>query len=386
MPTHELVRRELMPAYPEFLRCNSTAELEQLSLYQSLKPHVDTVLNTAETGDYRLIEAPAKERYRIVAWNIERGNEFTGQLEVFRHHPYIKDADILLLTEADIGMVRSGNRNVVKEFARELGMTYAFVPCYLSLVKGSGVEYFTEGENDLGLHGNAILSRYPMTHLHPIRLKNGRDKMRGREKRLGTQAVLAADIALPNLPLTAVSVHLDAQSTQKHRAAQMRQILDKIAPGGPAILGGDWNTSTYDSSHAFYAICGFWLRVLMGVDHVIRNHYLHPEKHFERELFQLLEARAFDFRNSKSWANVPPGTTWTRPDRIKTCVSGCPIGASRSYTGPCAITITSVPLKLDWFAARELACRNPIVIHDVREKRPEPLSDHDAIGVDVIAR
>src|SRR6266511_233380 len=116
MPTHELVRRELMPAYSEFLRCNSTAELEQLSLYQSLKPHVETVLQTADTGDYRRVEAPAKETYRIVAWNIERGNEFTGQLEVFRHHPYIKDADVLLLVEADIGMVRSGNRNVVQEF------------------------------------------------------------------------------------------------------------------------------------------------------------------------------------------------------------------------------------------------------------------------------
>ena len=41
------------------------------------------------------------------------------------------------------------------------------------------------------------------------------------------------------------------------------------------------------------------------------------------------------------------------------------------------------PLKIDWFAARGLRCQDPVVIHDVREGRAVPLSDHDAIGVDL---
>ena len=43
-------------------------------------------------------------------------------------------------------------------------------------------------------------------------------------------------------------------------------------------------------------------------------------------------------------------------------------------------------MKLDWFATRGVICRNPVVIHDVREGRSVPLSDHDAIAVDVVAR
>src|ERR1035441_5844418 len=61
----------------------------------------------------------------------------------------------------------------------------------------------------------------------------------------------------------AVSVHLDAQSTQRHRREQMRSVLDALPSDLPVILGGDWNTSTYDSSHACRAILGFWLRVMM---------------------------------------------------------------------------------------------------------------------------
>jgi hypothetical protein len=52
--------------------------------------------------------------------------------------------------------------------------------------------------------------------------------------------------------------------------------------------------------------------------------------------------------------------------------------ALRNHGGRC-------PVKLDWFATRGVRCRNPVVIHDLREGRAVPLSDHDAIGVDVLA-
>jgi hypothetical protein len=64
-------------------------------------------------------------------------------------------------------MVRSGNRNVARDLACALGMQYAFVPCYLNLTKGSGIEQDLPGANDLGLHGNAVLSRYPMGNIGP---------------------------------------------------------------------------------------------------------------------------------------------------------------------------------------------------------------------------
>jgi hypothetical protein len=52
--------------------------------------------------------------------------------------------------------------------------------------------------------------------------------------------------------------------------------------------------------------------------------------------------------------------------------------ALRNHEGHC-------PMKLDWFATRGLRVENPVVIHDLREGLAAPMSDHDAIGVDVLA-
>ena len=92
-------------------------------------------------------------------------------------------------------------------------MAHVFAPCYFALGKGSGVERQVTGANTLGLHGNAILSRYPLRDIRLIPLENGVDKMAHREQRIGCQQAVAARIEFPNLALTAASVHLDAQST-----------------------------------------------------------------------------------------------------------------------------------------------------------------------------
>jgi endonuclease/exonuclease/phosphatase family metal-dependent hydrolase len=319
---------------------------------------------------------------RVVAWNIERGRELDGQIEALATHPYLRDAGVLLLSELDVGMARSGNRDVPAEIARALRMQYAFAPCYLSLVKGSGLERNTDGENDLGLHGNAILSRFPLLNPRMLALANGIDKLASREKRLGRQSAVLAEIDTPQGPLTLASVHLDANSTQRHRADQMRAVLDALPHGSRALIGGDWNTTTFNSSTAFHAICGFWLRVFMGPNRVITRHYLHPYRWFERELFAELTRRGFEFGHS----NVPGEYTiyYDVGDlrTFKGLADWVPLWcfpfirwSLRDHGGRC-------PLKIDWFASRGLDVSNPRVIHEVRE-RTRPLSDHDAIGVDI---
>jgi endonuclease/exonuclease/phosphatase family metal-dependent hydrolase len=380
-----LIRTEIAPHYGALAEARSTRELWAHPVYQKIKPQIDTALHAVETGDFAGRHAPAKSRYRCLAWNIERGIQLAGQIEALRSHPYLSDCDVLLVSEADAGMARSGNVDVTRELARALGMHYAFVPCYLSLVKGSGMERRAGGENDLGLHGNAILSRYPLSRVRILRLKNGIDKMAGREKRIGSQAVVLADVEFPNLKTSVACVHLDAQSTQRHRRDQMRGILDALEGENPVLLGGDWNTATYNSSRAFHAIMGFWLRVLMGVDNVITNHYLHPYNRFEKELFEALEQRGFDYRR----CNVPgeytisycvddPKARQSLGDWVPWWCFAFIRWALRKHGGKC-------PLKIDWFATRGLRTAGPAVIHDVREGRAVPLSDHDAIGVDVLA-
>ena len=369
----------------ELRQCQSTPDLHASAVYHELEDEITQVLETPETGYFSKAEAPARASYRWIAWNLERGIEFEGQLEAFRNHPYLRTGDVFLLTETDVGMARSANRAVAQELAAELGMHFAFVPCYLNLSKGSGLEYDSHGENDLGLHGNAILSRYPIRRMRPVHLKNGIDKMTRREKRIGRQTALAAEIEFPNSCVTAVCVHLDANSTQRHRAEQMQDVLEAVEPSGATLIGGDWNTTTYNSSRAFHAIAGFWLRVFMGVDRVIRRHYLHPYNHFERELFESLEKRGFDYRTCNlageytiSYDVYDPKTRKNLGEWVPAWCFPFIRWALREHGGKC-------PLKIDWFATRGVRPQNPVVVHDLREGRNVPLSDHDAIGVDIPA-
>jgi endonuclease/exonuclease/phosphatase family metal-dependent hydrolase len=380
--TRLLLREQILPHFAELARCRSTKELEENARYRELEAGIRLVLETPERMEFSK-GAPARERYRFLAWNIERGTQLGGQLEAFRTHPYLKACDVVLLNEVDIGMARSGNRDVVQALARELGLDAVFMPCYLNLTKGSGVERGVAGENELGLHGNAVLSRYPLRNVRRIPLRNGIDKMACNEKRLGSLAAVAADVVFPNGEVTAVSVHLDAQSSQRHRRDQMRDVVAALAEGGPAILGGDWNTSTYNSSHAFRAILGFWLRVMMGVDYTIRTHYLAPYNRFEKELFAALEGAGFDYRGASLLGEPTVSYDITDPRAHGSLSEWVPPWcfpfirwSLRNHQGRC-------PLKLDWFATRGLRPLNPVVLHEFREQRPVPLSDHDPVGVDV---
>lgn len=380
---HRELREELRPHFDELAQCGSTRELHAHPRYRDLKSRFERIFRTPERGDFTTGAAEKKDNYRIVAWNLERGIHYEGQLQALQQDPYLSQADVLLLTETDVGMARSDNRNISRDLARELGMHYVFSPCYINLAKGSGVEYEADGENEAGLHGNAILSRYPLSKIRSVFLKNGKDKMKGREKRLGQQTAAVAEVHFPDQPTTVVSVHLDANSSQQHRANQMGDILAAIEGCSPAIVGGDWNTTTYNSSSATMAILGFWLRVFMGPDNVIRNHNLHPYNKFEKQLFNLLESSGFDYRTANAYGER---TTSYDVDDIKThknlrewvpawCFAFIR-WALRNHDGKC-------PLKIDWLAVKGLTASAPRVLHQFREGRKPPLSDHDPIGVDV---
>jgi endonuclease/exonuclease/phosphatase family metal-dependent hydrolase len=377
----QVVREYLKPHVPVLGGFRNSQELHASALYQRLEPWIRQVLETPQSGSFMDGESPPRESYRVAAWNIERGKQLDGQVEVLQHHEYFREADVLLLTETDVGMARSGNHDVAREIAERLRMHYAFIPCYWSLVKGSGLERDVDGDNDLGLHGNAILSRYPLSNLRPVHLENGIDIFAAKERRLGCQTALLADIALPQRTVTFACIHLDAHSTQRHRRDQMAAVLDGLARGGgPVVLGGDWNTTTYNSSNAFMSICGFCLRVLMGVGRVIRNHYLHPYNWFERELFALLEERGFEYRRSNVLGeyticyDITDRQTYTAlREWVPQFCFPFIHWSLRDFGGKC-------PLKIDWFATRGVEPVDARVIHDVREGRAVPLSDHDAIG------
>ena len=176
---------------------------------------------------------------------------------------------MLLLTELDYGMARTENRFVARELAERLGLSFAFAPCYVALNKGSGVESGVGGENTLALHGNALLSRFPLRGAHSVALPNGKDKMRGKEKRLGSQRAVVADVLHPGGSFRAVSLHLDAHSTQRHRLRQMRVVLDHLeARPAPARLVAATGTPRPTTRARRLLHRRYFRRVAMGVRNV----------------------------------------------------------------------------------------------------------------------
>ncbi|HVF30788.1 MAG TPA: endonuclease/exonuclease/phosphatase family protein [Pyrinomonadaceae bacterium] len=388
---HDLARH-----FPELLKFESTPDLQASELWKTIRPEVERILDavvvqSAGFGSSvatKRAEARTQNSIAALAWNIERGNVFEGIVDALANHEELKDKDVMLLTELDYGMARSGNRFVAREIAGALGMNYAFAPVYIALQKGSGVEAEAEGDNTKSIHGLAMFSKWPMKNAHAIPLPNGKDKMWGKEKRLGYLRALFADIEHPAGEFRAVTVHLDAHCSRAHRHHQMTLILDHLdtlAPL-PTLIGGDWNTTTFNAQSARRAILGYWRRVMMGVKNVVRNHYPHPDRYFEKALFRELETRGYEYKtlnqsgqgtihydvssiekntNLRDW--VPewcfPFIFWAA-NRVGGRVSG----------------------RLDWFAGKGLslaAGTTPRTVGHLVDATGTPLSDHDAITVDV---
>lgn len=378
---------------PELAQFNSTKELEASGIYARLRPEIENLMASVVqenfAGDLTRNSNKASSSIKATAWNIERGLRLEGIIRALGEHTSLRESDVLLLTELDYGMARTGNRFVAREIAAALKLNYVFAPCYLALNKGSGLESDAAGENEQSLHGNALFSRYPLREAHSIPLPNGKDKMRGKEKRLGCQRAVAAIMDHPLGSVWAVSLHLDAHSTQRHRQLQMRIVLDDLAKQRaqlPVIIGGDWNTSTYNSRRVAYTIAGYARRVAMGVRHVIDNHYPYPERWFERGLFNELEKRGYDYRTLNE---LGAGTLHYCVDDLATNVNMADWipqwcfwfirWALAKNNGRCS-------LKLDWFAGKDIRAAphtRPAVVGDLRDEAGA-LSDHDAIVLNFV--
>jgi endonuclease/exonuclease/phosphatase family metal-dependent hydrolase len=245
---------------------------------------------------------------RVAFWNIERGLEFDlirAAFTDFREHQsspeieqqarVLRDADIIVLNEVDLGMKRTDYRDVAKELAASLGMNYVFGVEFVEVdrLEDLGVDPVRLEDQNLaqkmadelradpqryrGLHGNAILSRYPIQGARVLRLPVCHDwfhsekaeisalekgKRLGankvfleridREVRLGGRMALIADVLIPEAPSGSVSVisaHLENRCKPGCRAHQMDALLAGFKEiDHPVILGGDLNTSGSDGT------------------------------------------------------------------------------------------------------------------------------------------
>src|SRR4030095_10398365 len=161
---------------------------------------------------------PAQGFLRVAFWNIERGLEFdavraalTNDQTFFRRlrpaqrgsrfnlgnvleqAAELSRADIIVLNEVDWGLKRTDYRNVVKELAAAMQMNYAFGVEFVEVDPLTLGTETLEGETSadrarmvehlavdksrtLGLHGTAILSRFPLQNTRVVRfIKQGHD-------------------------------------------------------------------------------------------------------------------------------------------------------------------------------------------------------------------
>lgn len=386
--SHAILKHDLKPYFPDLAQFDSTEALEKSAIYQKIKPEIDLILNSVVGENFAPPVSETPETIRALAWNIERGKELDGIVDALKNHEDFRNRDLLLLTELDYGMARSENRFVAREIAAALKLNYVFAPCYLALNKGNGVEADAAGENEYAIHGLAVFSRFPIKNARIARFPNGKDKMRGEEKRIGNLRGLIAEIEHPAGAFYAVTVHLDAHSSRAHRVRQMRILLeniDQLHLKLPVVIGGDWNTTTHNAQNSTRAILGYVRRVLMGARNVTENHYPRPERFFERELFQTLEKFGFDYKNLNSLGEGTLHYDVNSLTKNQMLADLIPEWCFAWIFWAMKSVGDTFWLRLDWFAGRGIEPAKdyqPRVVGNLIQANGIPLSDHDAIVLD----
>ncbi len=313
-------------------------ELVQLSLDQPLSPELAEKLRVVTTTPFVNNEAyyaGARPRplevkglgptLRVACWNIERGLElddillfltdkdaFMAKVEEERKKAkesgkklrvvslekipqeieILQAADVWILGEVDWGVKRTQYREVIKELGDTLHMNWAYGVEFLEVnSKQLGRDTFDDKEDEQerqqlleqfhvdkdrvrALHGNAILSRYPIRSARLIPFKVGYDWFKetkitvlekGKRKaailigedliqevRRGGRTTLFVDLDIPEVSgqhVTIASTHMENRAKPKIRRQQMEELLAEIHDvHNPVVVGGDLNTTGSDGT------------------------------------------------------------------------------------------------------------------------------------------
>jgi endonuclease/exonuclease/phosphatase family metal-dependent hydrolase len=184
---------------------------------------------------------------------------------------HLKAADVWILNEVEWGLKRSHYREVVKELAETLNMNWAYGVEFLEIdSKQLGTDTFEDKEDEearaqlleefkvdkdkmRGLHGNAVLSRYPIRSARLVPFTVGYDwfkegKIKSlekakrkaavlvgeellREMRRGGRTTLYVDLDVLEAPehrVTIAATHLENRTKPKVRRQQMEELLAQV--------------------------------------------------------------------------------------------------------------------------------------------------------------
>jgi endonuclease/exonuclease/phosphatase family metal-dependent hydrolase len=341
--------------------------------------------------NFELIDAAltSPDEFQRLAGNQIRGSEPRKQL-IERQLSILRDVDVLVLNEADLGMKRTEYRDVTHDLAAALRMNYVygveFVEVDPVFELGTEQVHLPDAQQDQrlqqdlqvdskryrGLHGTAILSRYPIRSARIFRfplcydwygreaseaskLEQGRrwsaDRLFKerieREVRHGGRMAVIADVTIPDLPTgeaTIVAAHLENKCPPACRRKQMEALLAEMKPDkNPVVMAGDLNTTSKDNTptsirnEIMSRVTDYKFWIGQAVSHFhplgIYKYALFPVRYFhayndptalhlpilwdnrERPLFRTVEkfrfadGRAFDFRGVPERTLPPRGRT-----------------------------------------------------------------------------
>ena len=196
---------------------------------------------------------PVPATLRIAAWNLERCLYPYEAARVLQRN----NVSLALLTEMDVGVLRTGQVHTIATVAAELGQGYCYGLEFLELVPPDPPPGFPRNgsDNTEGYHGNGIVSAHPITSPIVIRLDEQADWYTpppGRQRRIGNRMAIAATIGEGEARFVACSVHLENRTDGNGRARQMQTLLDALdsyAGTLPTVIGGDLNTHVGPGGH-----------------------------------------------------------------------------------------------------------------------------------------
>ncbi len=283
---------------------------------------------------------------KVVAFNA-RGCLDPGAVTARLKRPPLAGAAVILLSELDWGLRRSGVRHTAAVLAESLSMSFAFSPEFAFRREHSDFRSF---------FGNAILSAAPLEDVRVVPLPTFYDWSQKRfwgtapgTVRLGQRGGVMACAEFGGRTVTFGLAHLENRATPQGRAEQMRQFLGAMPPSGAAIIGGDFNTTTVNLLD--WRDCAATLVRL-----AIEPRRLRRPQPYE-PLFEVLDRAGFNYDDT----NQPLESTFTLSGLIP------------PFMRP----------KLDWIAQRELKAL-PGSARVVRASQGwfKRMSDHDFIVCD----
>jgi endonuclease/exonuclease/phosphatase family metal-dependent hydrolase len=179
---------------------------------------------------------PVPGPLRVTLFNARGGVHLEGIGDCLSR-PSLGRSSLMLFCESDWGTKRSGEREVAAELARRLNMSFAYVPEF-------GIPQ-PDGTHRSFL-GNAILSSVPLSEVRAVALprplpERGNFMLR---HRVGLNTALIAKARFRHQEVTVGVLHLASHCDPQARDQQMASYLAAFPKGGPAIIGGDLNTTT----------------------------------------------------------------------------------------------------------------------------------------------